>query len=526
MQASKLPIEVCERVIDNLAISVLNPTWIDYAVALQSMPTLYACSLVCCDWVPRSQHHLLRQVQLRTTRQADAFLDTLTHHPHRAQLVQYLEIRPRPPHSPPPSLEAISPSLIPSESGPPSPTSSDVSVLPQFPFDVPSPISSSSLHSLQLSVSVSNDRQTNLEETPPQSETGDPVPSSIPESGIPLRDQTQDKVEVIYIPPCYYNWIYKVLMRLPPLLVNLSILSLRDLPALHPRFIRLVPCFKTVKALALQDLASQSFGEIIQLVNRLPQLRGLYFNDLKWDQPARFFPSHRLRLEHLFSFFDSSRSKGMMTDILDWLGSLKDLSGLRSLRFPLLDNSHSSKLHHVLRRCTPSLRFLDLWSDNVDIFKSLSLSSHLELEFLDILIPSSHFPNDIPLFSSRISHLLSPSLVYLVINSFGMLESLAELPSSLKDLDDALTHPKFTRLAYLVIGLIGVRVRNIDRETLRATFRNALPKSYQRGILWVAKSIEVDGFLERRAYHICEDDDREFSMVQLESSYFRTSESG
>ena len=87
MQSSKLPIEACESVIDSLAVLAHSPSYDDYD-ALQSIPTLYACALVCRDWVYRSQHHLFRQVELSTTRQADAFLDIVTCRPHKAQSVE------------------------------------------------------------------------------------------------------------------------------------------------------------------------------------------------------------------------------------------------------------------------------------------------------------------------------------------------------------------------------------------------------------------------------------------------------
>ena len=218
MQSCKLPIELCESVVDCLSGSGHNPTLFEYTETLESNPTLNACSLVCRSWVPRSQHHLFRQVQLRTSIQAHAFLDAVRHCSHKAQMVQYLGIS---------------------------------------PVSLPSSLSSSE----------------------------------------PWRDRRE--VKPTTIPPCYYDWIYKVLIQLPHLLVNLSILALFELPTLHPQFIRLVSRFKTVKGLTLWALNNQSFSEITQIVNHLPQLKSIYFCHSTWRQPVRFFPSHRLRLEQV-----------------------------------------------------------------------------------------------------------------------------------------------------------------------------------------------------------------------------------
>ncbi|KAJ3479710.1 hypothetical protein NLI96_g8871 [Meripilus lineatus] len=555
MQASGLPIEVCERVIDYLAISVHNPTSYDYLDDILSKPTLYACALVCRDWTYRSQHHLFRQVELRTTHQAHAFLDAITHHPHRASSVRHLKIWPKSPPSPPspPKPLAVSPSPMPSDSqGPAS------SLVPTLPLYLPAPSASpvrtvSSPHPPQPPT-LSNDRQSNVRQISSQSKSGNPALRSTPvssESTIPLRNQTRDKPEGISIPPCYYNWIYKLLIHLPPLLKNLSTLTLNKLPTLHPRFIGLVSCFKTVKALSLWDSSAQSFSEIIQLINRLPQLTFLRINSMKWVRPARFFPSHRLRPQQLIC---DAVSDGLMEDMLDWLGSLQHLSGLRYLDLFNLKSSDLNKMHHILHRCTHSLRYISLSLDSEDIFggsctipdvcrtdkyvftESLSLSSHSQLEYLAIWISRSPFPNRNALFSSCISKLLSPSLVCLRIGYFENVdpESFAASQSSWKDVDDALSDPKFNRLIYFVMDLDPDDETTPDRKTLRTTFNKIFPKSYQRGILWVTKLIDDrerrgEHFLELNAnlcllicgaaYHICEYDEDDFGVHQFENSH-------
>ncbi|KAJ3474474.1 hypothetical protein NLI96_g12437 [Meripilus lineatus] len=468
MQSCKLPIEVCERVIDNLALPAHNPTLVDYGQALQSTPAL-----------------------------------TLARHPHRAQLVRVLAISP----FPPPSLPNI---CIVSPTPPDSPAPTSSTLPSNSPALSASPIALSSSHSSQNPVSVSNDQH--VEETPPQSESGNLAQVPTTESSefdVSSRDQTQDKIEgKTSIPPCYYNWIYKVLSQLLPLLANLSFLSLHRLPTLHPLFVRLISCSKTIRSLFLSELENQSFSEIIRIINRLPQLRSIYFHDTKWGRPVRFFPSRSLRFEGISCGADDEH---LNTDMLEWLGSLQDLPRLRILEIGLFQRSDLNKVHRILQRCVHSLEFLELFSSDANMFgkpcptptashtdrslhvESPSLSGHLKLEYIDIATPSLHLSQNLALLSSHISQLLSPALVYLTIGRFEdlELESLATSSSSWTDIDNALSQPKFNRLAYFVMRLSGSHKRNIDHETLRATFQKILPQSYQRGILWVEKYIDT-----------------------------------
>lgn len=508
MQSSKLPMEVCERVIDFLPIPDnsmmygVEGDWIHVPTTI-SKRALYACALVCRDWLPRSQHHLLRHVELCTTHHADAFLDYLTRSPDRAQSVQFLSIRPLPPPSPPP---------------PPRPSSSTA---------VPHSSTFSSNPGL-------NDWQSHEEKIVSQPEPdngGDYVlkdsPKS-PKSIISLRDQKQIDTERTHIPPCHYNWIYRILIRLPPL-TNLSTLQLFALPTLHPSFFRLASRFKAVKALFLHDLSKQSFTEIIQLVNCLPQLKFLLLFACQWNRHAQSFPTSRLRLEKLNCF----TLEGAEKDMLDWLGRLEDLSGLSALEFGnLTEPSDMVKLHPILQRCTHSLRYffldLELGDSRSDLFgkpcailiafntlnsfwaEFLSLSEHSRLEYLRVggsfsLSNSDH----LSAFSSRISQLLPPSLVYLDIGTFdepSSMNSVETLQSSWKVIDDALCEPMFNRLAYFVMTIESTydEYFGVDRKTLQAILQAILPKCYQRGILWVRRyRITSPGQRRRIGKHSC-----------------------
>ena len=97
MQSSKLPIEVCERIIDCIPYPDYIPlSWESpsFDLIYESTRALRASALVCRSWVPRSQQHLFRHVQLRYTRQAHAFIEIVCQTPAMAQSVRVLSICP------------------------------------------------------------------------------------------------------------------------------------------------------------------------------------------------------------------------------------------------------------------------------------------------------------------------------------------------------------------------------------------------------------------------------------------------
>ncbi|KAJ3480756.1 hypothetical protein NLI96_g8129 [Meripilus lineatus] len=542
MQSSKLPIEVCELVIDYLPMPELAPT----DNPTESIGALYTCSLVCRDWVYRSQHHLFQHVALSTTRQAEAFLDVLTQSPRIAQATKYLLVWPLPPSSP------LGSSCLPTHSSSPDNT------LPQDPplARIP-PIPPTSVHSSTLpDPTPSDDSESDAEQTSSQpagnigGDTARSAPSVLSKFDIQLQSQTQNKTERKSIPPCYYDWIYKVLIRLPPLLVNLSHLEFIRLPTLHPSFIRLASAFKTTRTISLQLLSNQSFIEIVQLINLLPQLTAFRLIHCRWNQPARFCPRDR----NLFEKLHVASSDVGKKDVVTWLGSLQNLSSLSVLELEApFDSFDVVKLHHILQRCVHSLRYLHLTLDDDDprfgepcitpigslaekfLFEEfLSLSSHSKLEHLRIMIPPSHFPHQFDAFSSCISQLISPSLVHLNIGVFKSpdLGSHMTLQSGWKNIDDALSDSKLTRLKYFLLTLQLSYEENLDRKALQDAFQTMLPKCYQRGILWVGRFrpshgshgecfLNVTCYLLRcgTAFHICREDEREFNLDRIEHSY-------
>lgn len=82
---SRLPLEVCEMVIVRVA-QLPQP---DVHTTVQS---LYACSLVCRSWVPRSRTHIFRSVLLYSSKKGKRFIIALSTTPGLGEYVDELTI--------------------------------------------------------------------------------------------------------------------------------------------------------------------------------------------------------------------------------------------------------------------------------------------------------------------------------------------------------------------------------------------------------------------------------------------------
>lgn len=174
------------------------------------------------------------------------------------------------------------------------------------------------------------------------------------------------------------------------------------------------------------------------------------------------------------------------------------------------------------------------------VTESFSFTSHSALEYLSLWVDPSHSQNPSD-FSSYIHQLLSPSLIHFHIGFFEYsdLVSLTPSHSSWKEIDTVLSEPKFNRLQYFVIRIRYSPYEKVfDRTDLRAIFRTMLPKSYKRGIVWVCAAMQnewkgeystsvafqkilLTDVRHGSAFHLCEEDNRVFSVVQLDQTYFR-----
>ncbi|KAJ3478844.1 hypothetical protein NLI96_g9477 [Meripilus lineatus] len=226
--------------------------------------------------------------------------------------------------------------------------------------------------------------------------------------------------------------------------------------------------------------------------------------------------------------------------MVDWLGSRLDLSEFSALHLTILVDSDVVKLHHILQNRTHHLTYLYLCLMGTDdnSYESLSLLSHSRLECVELGLfweLQTGYLRHIGSISSRILQLIPPLIVYLTFTFLGNpdLESLAALESSWKIIDNALGDPKFNRLTHFVID--PKFHWSPYRTAFQMTFRNMLPKCYQRRILWVAyvrdseergehRSTSTAHFsllrLRDTAVNICGGDERDISLTQIRNSYF------
>lgn len=92
MDDSRLPIELCERIIDLAGCEPWGGTGrILYA-------PLYACCLVCQAWFPRARYNLYFRVALRTARHLKLFLDVAAAGVRTREIELHLPLRTSPQH--------------------------------------------------------------------------------------------------------------------------------------------------------------------------------------------------------------------------------------------------------------------------------------------------------------------------------------------------------------------------------------------------------------------------------------------
>ena len=88
MNNSRLPIDVCEQIIDTCRGSRF-PWWRD-----DIYQTWCRSALVCYAWRPRSQYNLLREVVFERASQVALLIRTLLDRPHLAKLVRTIGVSP------------------------------------------------------------------------------------------------------------------------------------------------------------------------------------------------------------------------------------------------------------------------------------------------------------------------------------------------------------------------------------------------------------------------------------------------
>lgn len=97
MPIPQLPTETWEQIIDWIPLYEIQSDRETHD--LVSRDTLWACSLVCWSWVPRSQFHLFVDVHLSTSPQHESFHSVLSRFPSVGQGTKSLTLSPSPPHA-------------------------------------------------------------------------------------------------------------------------------------------------------------------------------------------------------------------------------------------------------------------------------------------------------------------------------------------------------------------------------------------------------------------------------------------
>ncbi|RPD63504.1 hypothetical protein L227DRAFT_391923 [Lentinus tigrinus ALCF2SS1-6] len=92
MQNARLPIELCELIIDYCYIETVESHHAEDWVVYPRYAALLACSLTCSDWLPRAHRNLYRHIWLRSSRTADLLERTLTSMPRLGPLVLELTV--------------------------------------------------------------------------------------------------------------------------------------------------------------------------------------------------------------------------------------------------------------------------------------------------------------------------------------------------------------------------------------------------------------------------------------------------
>ena len=277
------------------------------------------------------------------------------------------------------------------------------------------------------------------------------------------------------------GWIFKALTTLPPLLPNLRELVLCELPDLRQECIAVLSRFRTVESPVLYDLRKQSLREIVLLISRFPHLRRLYVVYCTWKLPGRYYSGkqHNLTALHAHPYSDCDAS------FLEWALASKSTSGLTAFR--AYSNVAGSGMDRVLQSCCSTLREVHL-----DLFRyegewlwmpfSPMLTCSLRISLAHKPPQTATSGLSLPLIFSELARLptFAPkSLVGVCAAAWYGLEDIPE--SQWEAIDLALCNTQFPHLKSAEFtDSPGNPLQNPHEF-----FQRALPKSYERGIIWL-----------------------------------------
>ncbi|KAJ3479910.1 hypothetical protein NLI96_g8726 [Meripilus lineatus] len=272
------------------------------------------------------------------------------------------------------------------------------------------------------------------------------------------------------------KYLRDAVCTLPWRVPHLQRLELGYLPILHPTFIPLCSEFKAVVALSLQHLTHQTAVEIVNIINRFPQLRTLRLVDCQWSRPSQRLPIHLPFLDDLqveLPDVDCRR------DCIGWFFPNDSKSGITKLQWSIYEPL-GDELVDVLKR-SPALRVISLTAVSPKTFCGLPcLLNNVALEELEYVVCGS----EIKEFINRLSQLHQtnpPSIKGTRIMFHDQFSSVFgdELKEDWLVVDEALKDPRLRNVNMIVFGFLDV----VDPTKAENTFRSMMPSSCRRGIL-------------------------------------------
>lgn len=194
----------------------------------------------------------------------------------------------------------------------------------------------------------------------------------------------------IYPKKTHGDWIYKIHRILPSLLPNVFYLEYRGLPVVHRLFFVCSLQFTSITTLTLVSLHSQTFREIVQLINGFPNLKLLSIIECKWQLPISFYcrdPAQQkctrsnpisFRLQWLSSSTPVSNDGD---DMIHWLTKQQRANSLNELSLQYDHMSiQSPHFNALLHQCSSTLESLKLSLGNASYAGSYHIPGDLPVE--------------------------------------------------------------------------------------------------------------------------------------------------
>ncbi len=278
----------------------------------------------------------------------------------------------------------------------------------------------------------------------------------------------------------------------PKLLPNIQTLAFDDLPLLHPSFFMHCSRFTKVVILQLCSSKSLSFCEITQLINRLPYLKELKILNCQWSQPIHYYSGRQSRFKSLI-FSHSNPVYGV--DLLKWLIASHSVATLVSLDWREVDSTHITMLNDILQVSAPTLQNVDFdfSNGNIGMLMIFQNDTYFSTLFL-IVLPS--FKYNIALQSLCFSNISADWFFFYLFHNFETTSStLNKLELRFSDFDKDIysnSHRANWKIADDLLSNSNITSLNLSKThsykkkvyTVLVIFKEILPKSYQRGILW------------------------------------------